>query len=81
MVADTGAKFATVVCPATLGQSEDAAAVHGITVEELQSAPPFPVAFERFCYEPSRNPRVVRIFSIYQQKHLENKQMMCRDVV
>ena len=49
VVADTGAKFATVVCPTTLGQSEDAAAVHGITVEELQSAPPFPVAFERFC--------------------------------
>ena len=49
VVADTGAKFATVVCPTTLGQSEDAAAVHGITVEELQSAPPFPIAFERFC--------------------------------
>ncbi len=49
VVASTGAKFATVVCPTTLGQSDDAAAVHGITAEEMQSAPAFPIAFERFC--------------------------------
>ncbi len=49
MVANTGAKFATVVCPTMLDQPDDVAAVHGITLEEMQSAPPFPIAFERFC--------------------------------
>ncbi len=48
-MASTGAKFATVVRPMTLDQPDDATAVHGITLEEMQSAPPFPIAFERFC--------------------------------
>ena len=49
MVASTGAKFATVVRPTVLNQADDATAVHGIRLEEMQSAPPFPIAFERFC--------------------------------
>ena len=49
VVASTGAKFATVVRPTVLDQPDDATAVHGISLEEMQSAPPFPIAFERFC--------------------------------
>ncbi len=48
MVADTGSRFATVVRP-TCESDPSAAAVHGISCEEMSHSPSFPLVFERFC--------------------------------
>ncbi len=48
MVADTGSRFATVVRP-TCESDPGAAAVHGISCEEMSHSPSFPLVFERFC--------------------------------
>ena len=48
MVSGTGSSFATVVRP-TCGSEPSAAAVHGISWEEMRHSPSFSVVFERFC--------------------------------